>query len=100
MNALVAIVQQLIMNAGFIRFLFYIVLPIILYNVFCELTREILNFMLSYVSNVDLPEVQLGNWGGLASWLFCVMRLDTACSLVLTASITRFIISCIPFGPK
>lgn len=69
------------------------VLPIVLWNLIYDLMSVVFSIVQSFLPNYNLSLSPLG----VACWFFHVLKLPEALSVVFSASITRMVLSMIPF---
>jgi hypothetical protein len=73
--------------------LFITVLPIVLWNLIYDLMSVVFSVVQSFLPSYNLSLSLLGT----ACWFFHVLKLPEALSVVISASITRMVLSMIPF---
>jgi hypothetical protein len=78
--------------------LFTLTLPVILWNLFVDITEMLLNLLSSYFSNIQIPEgitLSLSQFGSLAVWLASQMRLGEAFIMFISGLTIRITVDII-----
>jgi len=78
--------------------LFTILLPVILWNLFVEISEFALNLLSSYFSNIQTPgniTLSLGSLGSLAVWMGSQLRLGEAFTMLISGLTIRITVDII-----
>jgi hypothetical protein len=78
--------------------LFTLILPVILWNIFVEITEIILGLLGSYFSNIQTPgniTLSLSSLGSLAVWIAGQLRLGEAFTMLISGLTIRITVDII-----
>jgi hypothetical protein len=78
--------------------LFTLILPVILWNIFVEITEIILGLLGSYFSNIQTPgniTLSLSSLGSLAVWMAGQLRLGEAFTMLISGLTIRITVDII-----
>jgi hypothetical protein len=73
--------------------LFVLILPIVIWNVFVEITEAVLELLASYFSGINLPfgnlTLPVARFGALAVWMVANLRIPEALTALISGLTIR-----------
>ncbi len=79
------------------RLLIVVAIPLILYNLTCDIIQEVMNFAISQISSSNAGESPTIQLTGLVGWIAQQFQFPECLSVIISITMLKFILRKIPF---